>query len=80
MSQRIFNVEKLKNEVISNASANELKTHTTDNNSERSWQEIKDIFIKVAENHLGFKNNNRKEWINDTKWRLIQDRRRPKLP
>ena len=61
VSQRKFNVEKLKNEVISNAFANELKTRTTNNNSERSWPEIKDIFIKDAENHLGFKSNNRKE-------------------
>lgn len=39
------------------------------------WKEIKEGYNETAENVLGFKNTNRKDWLSETTWKLIEERK-----
>lgn len=80
VSRRRFNVNKLDEPTVANSFTDALKTslQSNNNNIDRSWEETKQIFIQAADNHLGYKNNLRKEWISDETWKLILDRKEAK--
>ncbi|XP_046805059.1 uncharacterized protein LOC111688096 [Lucilia cuprina] len=73
--QRRFNVAKLKTPEIANLFSNELSGCASINRETQTWQHVREIFTKSAEKHLGFKTTGRREWISDTKWNLIQQRK-----
>lgn len=78
-SQKRYNVDKLKDSTVANSFTLELKTSLRNsNNRNRCWEETKKILTQAADNHLGYKNNSRKEWISDETWRLVLERKEAK--
>lgn len=75
-----LNVAKLKNEdnaqVFVNTINDTLAAARTTNNL--SWVLVKEAYQQAGKDILGFINYERKEWISDTTWNLIMERRNTK--
>ena len=83
-ASRKYDVNKLKNPVKLNEFKIELRNRyqilstIPDHNIEEKWEEIKDTYCSTAEKILGFKKNNRKEWLSDETWTKIEERKEAK--
>jgi F0F1-type ATP synthase beta subunit len=44
----------------------------------RKWTQVKGVFIETSEKILGFKERNRKAWITEETWKMIQERKKAK--
>ncbi|XP_073821416.1 uncharacterized protein [Musca autumnalis] len=77
-TQRRFDLKLLKNEEKRLEIANNLRAHTPPNNI-TSWEEACNKLKNIAITHVGYtKKSERKEWISDDTWSLIQERNRIK--
>ncbi|XP_065370932.1 uncharacterized protein LOC135963085 [Calliphora vicina] len=76
-AQRKYNVDKLKNPTIKNNYIDSLNTslQTIPNNTVPNWNTIKTCFTNAAHEHIGYKEDKRKQWISDNTWDLISERR-----
>ena len=45
---------------------------------EESWSEMKEAYIKTAENIIGFRQKKDKKWLSETTWKRIDERRKIK--
>ncbi|XP_053956129.1 uncharacterized protein LOC128861771 [Anastrepha ludens] len=77
---RRHNISQLKVAEVANAYIDALKSAERNNRGESRdhWPGIKNIFITAANNHIGYIKTNRKEWISDETWNLIQQRKAAK--
>jgi hypothetical protein len=83
-SKRI-NVQKLNTPEIKEESRLELRNRycilkavTGTRNVNKNLIQVKDVFIDTSEKILGFKERNRKEWITEGTWKIIQQRKKAK--
>ncbi|XP_073831762.1 uncharacterized protein [Musca autumnalis] len=74
-SQRRFNTHMLKTEEKRIEVANSLSTHILPNNVS-SWEDTCNMLRSIAKTHVGYtKKSERKDWISDYTWNLIQERK-----
>ncbi|XP_073821605.1 uncharacterized protein [Musca autumnalis] len=74
-SQRRFNTHMLKTEEKRIEVANSLSTHILPNNVS-SWEDTYNMLRSIAKTHVGYtKKSERKDWISDYTWNLIQERK-----
>ncbi|XP_062542189.1 uncharacterized protein LOC134210177 [Armigeres subalbatus] len=80
--ERRFNTRRLEDLAVKRSLIQEIETGATDipegGSVEEQWMANKDPFIETSENNLSELRNQRKEWIADTTWRKIKERREAK--
>ena len=85
---RKFDIIKLRNKDVRKAFVLKLKNRfavlaeaddAEDKNVEDSWNDIKSTYCKAAEETLGFTSHKRKQWITESTWQAIQERKELKL-
>jgi hypothetical protein len=47
----------------------------TDDDATQKWRIVSDAMQQAGERTLGFRNNEKKEWISDATWKLIEERK-----
>jgi hypothetical protein len=52
-----------------------LSNQNEDTDTEESWKAIKNVYIETSEKILGFRENQRKEWISEETWKEIEIRK-----
>ena len=84
--RKVYCIDKLKDRQIKQEFSLKLKNRfsiledTTDEEHEveSTWKIIKDNYNKTAEEVLGYRNRDRKDWISDQTWQKIEDRKKIK--
>ena len=85
--RKVFNTDKLKDRQIRQEFTIKLKNRfrlleNLDEDDEqvvdKTWDVIKDNYNKTAEDVLGYKTKERKDWISDQTWQKIEDRKKIK--
>lgn len=72
-----LNIEKLRIPQIAK-SFKEKMQETINQKSAQKWENMADNIIEVAKTTIGVKSRQRKEWISENTWLLIEDRKRKK--
>ena len=77
-----YDVRRLQNPEVKRAFVEQLQARATDMPSggsvEEQWTVIKDAFITTSDETLGKARSERREWISDGTWRMIDERREAK--
>ena len=85
--RKVYNTDKLKDQLTRHEFSIKLKNRfrilqdiETDDELvvEKTWHRIKDNYIKTAEDVLGCKKRDRKDWISDQTWQKIEERKKIK--
>lgn len=74
INSRRLDVRKLLIPTTANMYTERLRAAVSRLENEPSWDECNHIFLKVAEDTLGYRRIERKEWISDRTWELICNR------
>ncbi|XP_037930963.1 craniofacial development protein 2-like [Teleopsis dalmanni] len=76
-----LNSEDVKNTFVSKLSTSieQLQSPEVSGNTEQIWQTIKSAFLTNAEDVLGLRPRNRKPWMSESTWSLIECRRAAKI-
>ena len=75
---KLKNPEKLNEFKIELSNRYQILSTIPDHNIEEKWEKIKDTYCSTAEKVLGFKKNNKKEWLSDDTWKKIEERKEAK--
>jgi hypothetical protein len=76
-----LDVKKLENAQLKQEYKMELRNrfealnYSDDEDVEETWNKIKGIYLETAENILGFKEINKKDWMSEETWTKIQKRK-----
>ena len=77
------NIERLKSSETSNKFTVELRNNLSatqpEPNIETEWANIKTAYIECATKILGYRKQNHKQWISETTWNKIKQRKQIKL-
>ena len=77
------NIERLESSEISNKFTVELRNNLSatqpESNIETEWANIKTAYIECARKILGYRKHNHKQWISETTWNKIEQRKQVKL-
>lgn len=82
-TRKRFNTRKLKNPEIKAAFATELENNLANDHIDvddinAQWTSIKTAFIETSDKVLGVLQQDRKEWMSDTTWEAVEQRRAAK--
>ncbi|XP_072380618.1 uncharacterized protein [Diabrotica undecimpunctata] len=72
-----YNLDKLKTVPGRHMFREELQLKTREREI-NSWEDFADVLTEIAEDKLGKKEKDRKEWISDETWNLIEERKQRK--
>ncbi|XP_065357252.1 uncharacterized protein LOC135951515 [Calliphora vicina] len=71
-----FDVQKLSNLNIKTAYSQALRCSLSNNELPLDeFTNVRNIFCNAAENHIGYKNPERRKWISDDTWNIISNRK-----
>ena len=79
---RLYDIEKLKDDSISQLFQSSLESKLEefpDNDVEVPWSIWRDAVRETAENVLGYRRGRKEEWISNSTWDLIQEKKKLKM-
>ncbi|XP_075160302.1 uncharacterized protein LOC142233305 [Haematobia irritans] len=72
--QKRFDTAKLENPTTKSDFTNAIRDAFNNHSTNDTWTHTKNILIKAAEEHIGYKTMTKKPWITDKTWNLIRMR------
>ncbi len=80
--EKQFNVDKLKDEDCSSKFTVELQNRYAIlgqipvDDIDKAWEQVKDTYQQCAEATLGYRSKKKKDWMTETTWNKVQERKR----